>query len=154
MQPILETDTKPKHLYLDYSTKAFSASLTIYKQAIVSNICRNLTQRRSIKAADMTLQCVFDGSVSIHDIEIERRPYHRNCNCALHKFNGVGLYDCSQRRNITFPKKQAKTHCLLSLAASKFSAQYSVLSDSSSDRNRRMHNWRMYIYKNLPRKDK
>ncbi|XP_050225670.1 uncharacterized protein LOC126675121 [Mercurialis annua] len=98
-------------------------------------------------AAEMMLQYVFNGSISMHDIEIERRPYHRNCDCALHRSNGVGLYDCSRSRNITFPKLQAKTRCSLSLAASKFSAQCSVLSDSSSDRNRRMHNWRMHIYK-------
>ncbi|EEF38885.1 conserved hypothetical protein [Ricinus communis] len=95
-------------------------------------------------AANLMLQCVFDGSISMHDIEIERRPYHRNCDCALHKFNAVNLNACSRKRNIKFPTKKTSTHCSLTLAASKFSSQSFLLSDSSG-RNRRMHTWRMYI---------
>ncbi|KAF2317089.1 hypothetical protein GH714_011688 [Hevea brasiliensis] len=80
-------------------------------------------------AADVTLRRVFDGSISIHDVEIDRRPYHRNCDCALHKFNGVCWNACSRPRNVSFPKKQALAHCSLSFAASKFSSQSSILSD-------------------------
>ncbi|CAA3016317.1 Hypothetical predicted protein [Olea europaea subsp. europaea] len=36
-------------------------------------------------AADMMFRCVFEGSLSMCDMDIERRPYHRNCTCALHK---------------------------------------------------------------------
>ncbi|KAF4365218.1 hypothetical protein G4B88_000377 [Cannabis sativa] len=37
--------------------------------------------------AEMLLCCVFEaGSISLHDMEIDRRPYHRYCGCALHKF--------------------------------------------------------------------
>ncbi|KAL4181362.1 hypothetical protein AMTRI_Chr12g236900 [Amborella trichopoda] len=28
--------------------------------------------------------CVFEGCLSQSDIGIERRPYHKNCSCALH----------------------------------------------------------------------
>ncbi|KAF9614440.1 hypothetical protein IFM89_018585 [Coptis chinensis] len=38
--------------------------------------------------AEGLLRCVFDGCLSVSDIEIERRPYHRNCSCALHKSKG------------------------------------------------------------------
>ncbi|CAL1414864.1 unnamed protein product [Linum trigynum] len=56
--------------------------------------------------ASMVVQCALQGSLSIHDTVVERRPYHRNCECALHKlkdskFSGVW---CSER-NLSFPKK-------------------------------------------------
>ncbi|GJZ82877.1 hypothetical protein Tco_0648050 [Tanacetum coccineum] len=30
---------------------------------------------------------VFGGCISCDELAIQRRPYHRNCNCALHKSN-------------------------------------------------------------------
>ncbi|OMO52285.1 hypothetical protein CCACVL1_29279 [Corchorus capsularis] len=39
-------------------------------------------------AAEMTLGCVYEGSIVMEDSLIERRPYHRNCGCALHKLKG------------------------------------------------------------------
>ncbi|PQP97438.1 hypothetical protein Pyn_10107 [Prunus yedoensis var. nudiflora] len=39
--------------------------------------------------AGMMFQCAFEGSLSMQDTEIERRPYHKNCTCALHKFKVV-----------------------------------------------------------------
>ncbi|CAL9117519.1 unnamed protein product, partial [Musa textilis] len=31
------------------------------------------------------LQCVFDRCIAAFDTEVRRRPYHRNCGCALHR---------------------------------------------------------------------
>ncbi|CAL9026414.1 unnamed protein product [Prunus brigantina] len=39
----------------------------------------------SAGVAGMMFQCVFEGSLSMQDSEIERRPYHKNCSCALHR---------------------------------------------------------------------
>ncbi|GAA0164450.1 hypothetical protein LIER_43683 [Lithospermum erythrorhizon] len=33
---------------------------------------------------ELLFQCVFVGSLSIKDTDKERRPYHKNCSCALH----------------------------------------------------------------------
>ncbi|KAI3781989.1 hypothetical protein L2E82_12018 [Cichorium intybus] len=35
-------------------------------------------------AAAIMLHCVFEGSLSMSEIDKERRPYHKNCSCALH----------------------------------------------------------------------
>ena len=85
-------------------------------------------------AAKMMLQCVFGGSISIHDMEIERRPYHRYCNCALHNLKDGSSNSCSHQRNISFPRKQSQTKCSLSIAASKSSSHSSLL-DELSNRN-------------------
>ncbi|KAB2618841.1 hypothetical protein D8674_014710 [Pyrus ussuriensis x Pyrus communis] len=63
----------------------------------------------------MMLQCVFQGSLSMQDTEIERRPYHKNCGCALHSNAGVCSNAC--QRNFSFPKKQSwsDVHMLLFL---------------------------------------
>ncbi|KAJ0089998.1 hypothetical protein Patl1_14826 [Pistacia atlantica] len=35
------------------------------------------------------LRFATDCSLSLNDVDIERRPYHKNCGCALHKLKGV-----------------------------------------------------------------
>ncbi|KDP38617.1 hypothetical protein JCGZ_03970 [Jatropha curcas] len=70
-------------------------------------------------AAEILLQCLFHGSISMHDLEIQRRPYHRGCKCALHKLDSLCPNACySLHRTISFPKKQAWTDCSLSIVAS------------------------------------
>ncbi|KAJ9688864.1 hypothetical protein PVL29_014487 [Vitis rotundifolia] len=78
-------------------------------------------------AAEAILWCVFDASISMSDMEIERRPYHRNCSCAMHKLKGVCSNACSQQKNISYSKKKSLDDCSLSIKASKFSSQSSFL---------------------------
>ncbi|KAF5742051.1 putative BEL1-like homeodomain protein 8 [Tripterygium wilfordii] len=80
-------------------------------------------------AAQMLLQCVFDGSISMYDMEIDQRPYHRNCTCALHNLKGVCSNACSQSRKISFPKKEPWRNCSVSVTASRFASQFSLPRD-------------------------
>ncbi|XVE98481.1 hypothetical protein REPUB_Repub03eG0110200 [Reevesia pubescens] len=88
-------------------------------------------------AAKLMLRCGLElGSLSMYDIEVERRPYHRNCGCALHNLKGVCSSACSRTvSNISFPKKQAWSDCSFSISAPKFTSQSSLLTlaDSSSE---------------------
>ncbi|OMO52295.1 hypothetical protein CCACVL1_29278 [Corchorus capsularis] len=77
-------------------------------------------------AAEMIFQGIFEGSIVMQDSLIERRPYHRNCGCALHKLKGDCSSACSRTGNLSFPKKQTWTDCSLSLSASIFSSQSSL----------------------------
>ncbi|XVE63590.1 hypothetical protein DITRI_Ditri07aG0032000 [Diplodiscus trichospermus] len=81
-------------------------------------------------AAEMMLRCVLDGSLVMQEMEVERRPYHRNCSCALHNLKGVCSSACSRSRNISFSKKKTWNDCSLSMAASQFSSQPSLLGGS------------------------
>ncbi|KAM7472971.1 hypothetical protein LguiA_011154 [Lonicera macranthoides] len=81
--------------------------------------------------AKMMLGCGVDGSVSLHDVEIERRPYHRNYSCALHKSKGKFSNACSHHRNVSFTKKKSWNDCSLFVEASKLYSQSSSLSDTS-----------------------
>ncbi|KAG2665191.1 hypothetical protein I3760_16G118500 [Carya illinoinensis] len=36
-------------------------------------------------AAEGIFRCLYESCISSCDTWIERRPYHRNCTCALHK---------------------------------------------------------------------
>ncbi|RVX05302.1 hypothetical protein CK203_020155 [Vitis vinifera] len=83
------------------------------------------------RAAEVMLGCVFDGSISMYDMEIERRPYHRNCSCALHRLQGVFSNACSQQKNISYSRKRSWDDCSLSTTASKFSTRSSFLVSSS-----------------------
>ncbi|KAK9947420.1 hypothetical protein M0R45_003046 [Rubus argutus] len=83
----------------------------------------------------MMFRCVFEGSLSMQDTEIERRPYHKNCNCAMHKSKGGVCSNACQERNISFPKKQLWTggSLCISAATSKFSSsQHSLPGDALS----------------------
>ncbi|KAB2023972.1 hypothetical protein ES319_D06G056100v1 [Gossypium barbadense] len=84
-------------------------------------------------AADqMIFRCVFEGSISIQDCLIERRPYHRNCECALHNLKGICTSTCTSRTtNISFPTKQRWNDCFLSFSAAKFSSQSPLLPNAS-----------------------
>ncbi|KAF4365210.1 hypothetical protein G4B88_000369 [Cannabis sativa] len=76
---------------------------------------------------------VFEGSLSMHDIEIERRPYHRSCGCALHNTKDSSTVACTHHRNISFPKRNPSINSSLltlsstSSSSSKFSSQNSSL---------------------------
>ncbi|KGN65216.1 hypothetical protein Csa_019753 [Cucumis sativus] len=53
---------------------------------------------------------VFDGSLSLQSFLIERRPYHRNCGCALHDDrirNGAACSHALKSKNsVSFLKTQ------------------------------------------------
>ncbi|KAJ0029789.1 hypothetical protein Pint_14693 [Pistacia integerrima] len=66
-------------------------------------------------ATEMMLRCATDCSLSLNDFNIERRPYHKNCGCALHKLKGVCSNDCSKQNNISFAKKKSWPDSLSSL---------------------------------------
>ncbi|XVF88226.1 hypothetical protein PTKIN_Ptkin19aG0033100 [Pterospermum kingtungense] len=74
-------------------------------------------------AAEMMLRCVLEGSLVMKEIEVERRPYHRNCSCALHNLKGLCSSACSRPGNISFSKKKTwNIDCSLSMATSHFSS--------------------------------
>ncbi|KAL3824573.1 hypothetical protein ACJIZ3_020602 [Penstemon smallii] len=82
-------------------------------------------------AADIMFRCVFDGSLSMSDMTIERRPYHRNCKCAMHKLKGKCSHAGSQQRNVSFKKREFSNNCSFSLSASTISSQSSCVNNSS-----------------------
>lgn len=84
-------------------------------------------------ATGMMLRCVFDGSWSMNNFEIELRPYHRDCKCALHKSKGSKCSNsCPGNNIISFPKKDLweLDRSLLMIKAPHFSSQSSSLSES------------------------
>ncbi|KAI6703292.1 hypothetical protein NL676_012428 [Syzygium grande] len=82
-------------------------------------------------AAETMLRCVVEGSLSVNDVEIERRPYHRNCGCALHKLKGDWPTACSHHKNVSLPRRELTSNCSFSMAAFKFSSHSSLLNGSS-----------------------
>ncbi|KZV29618.1 hypothetical protein F511_00896 [Dorcoceras hygrometricum] len=81
-------------------------------------------------SADMMFQCVFDGSLSMSDMDIERRPYHKNCSCALHNLKDKCPHSGSRRRTLSFAKRKFGKDC--SVSASPVSSQYSHICSSSA----------------------
>ncbi|QHO21717.1 uncharacterized protein DS421_11g349130 [Arachis hypogaea] len=67
-------------------------------------------------ASQMMFGGVYEGSMSMQDMDVERRPYHKNCGCALH---GVCSNACPHHRCISFNKKISWNHCSLRAKSSK-----------------------------------
>lgn len=67
-------------------------------------------------AGDGLLRGVFEGCISGGDMGIQRRPYHRNCNCALHKSKG----HCShppKNTQVSYPVRRSWSESSLVLMA-------------------------------------
>ncbi|RAL37743.1 hypothetical protein DM860_000437 [Cuscuta australis] len=68
-------------------------------------------------AGDGLLRGVFEGSISGHDSDIQRRPYHKNCGCALHKSRGGGGRRCSHSpSHVSYPIRRSWSEGCLALA--------------------------------------
>ncbi|KAE8730773.1 hypothetical protein F3Y22_tig00002880pilonHSYRG00066 [Hibiscus syriacus] len=78
-------------------------------------------------SAEVMFRSVFEGIISTEDGLVRRRPYHRNCECALHKLKGVCSTCGFRATNTSFPKKQAWDDYSLSLSPSKLSSQPPLL---------------------------
>ncbi|PIA52167.1 hypothetical protein AQUCO_01000208v1 [Aquilegia coerulea] len=78
------------------------------------------------QVAQVLLQCVYDGCISTYDMEKRRRPYHRNCSCALHKSKNGSSKKCShQTNNISYSlTKSWKEKCHLSSDANNHHQQH------------------------------
>ncbi|KAG9456231.1 hypothetical protein H6P81_000739 [Aristolochia fimbriata] len=88
-------------------------------------------RERERMASEGLLRCVFEGCISSPDAEIERRPYHRNCSCALHKKRGSRTKCVAHNDKISYKLHKSWSEGCLVMAAAP-----SVLSSpSTSPRN-------------------
>ncbi|KAF5193161.1 hypothetical protein FRX31_017253 [Thalictrum thalictroides] len=83
---------------------------------------------------DRLFRCVYEGCIPSNDTEIERRPYHRNCKCALHKESGKCSKSLHQDHKISYPIRRAWSESCLALAAASCS-NFSSPSRNSSPAN-------------------
>ncbi|XP_054804594.1 uncharacterized protein LOC129307742 [Prosopis cineraria] len=87
-------------------------------------------------AADGFFRGVYEGCISGHDNDVQRRPYHRNCGCAIHDKSSSPKARCSHRgksNNVSYPLRRAWSESCLAMAASASSASaHSSPSPSSS----------------------
>ena len=84
-------------------------------------------------AAALMLHCVFEGSLSMSEIDKERRPYHKNCSCALHRSNDEIPTACFHQQRISYGKKTSwNLNCSLSKTATIIPIQSSGASDKAS----------------------
>ncbi|WOH06009.1 hypothetical protein DCAR_0625432 [Daucus carota subsp. sativus] len=62
-----------------------------------------------------------DGCITGHDGGIQRRPYHRNCSCALHNTRGYCGH-ASQNTKVSYPMRRNSSEGCLSLMASEYAS--------------------------------
>ncbi|KAG6586353.1 hypothetical protein SDJN03_19086, partial [Cucurbita argyrosperma subsp. sororia] len=98
-------------------------------------------------AADGVLRPVYEACIAGCDSEIHRRPYHRNCGCALHESRRQ-LSHCyhSKYKSVSYPIRRSWSEGSLTLAfaspssspssspvVGKFSQPGAALSDDDDD---------------------
>ncbi|XP_019248484.1 PREDICTED: uncharacterized protein LOC109227744 [Nicotiana attenuata] len=80
----------------------------------------------------LMFQCVMHGILSLFDMDIERRPYHRYCSCASHKKKeACSNNTCTRSRNLPSPQRKTWNDAM-SLSVT---AAYQLFSPSSSCSN-------------------
>ncbi|GJZ07017.1 hypothetical protein Tco_0540810 [Tanacetum coccineum] len=77
------------------------------------------------KSALMKLHIVFEGSLSMSEIDKERRPYHKDCSCALHRLKDETPKACVHHTRISYAKKSSLNKCSLVRTASETSVRSS-----------------------------
>ncbi|PIN20304.1 hypothetical protein CDL12_06984 [Handroanthus impetiginosus] len=65
-------------------------------------------------AGDGLLRGVFEGCISNGDMGIQRRPYHKNCKCALHKERGRCSH-ASRYDKVSYPIRRSWSEGCLAL---------------------------------------
>ncbi|PIA32975.1 hypothetical protein AQUCO_04200012v1 [Aquilegia coerulea] len=84
---------------------------------------------------DGLFRCVYERCISSNDTDIERRPYHRNCKCALHKQRGNCSKSLYRDHKISYPIRRAWSESCLALQAAASSSKTSSPSHSSPANN-------------------
>lgn len=84
-------------------------------------------------SAEGFFRCIYEGCISGCDTAIERRPYHRNCSCALHK-SSKKKSQCShglpKTKNVSYPIRRAWSEGSLAMVAASYASTQSSPSSS------------------------
>jgi hypothetical protein len=83
-------------------------------------------------SADGFFRHVYDGCLSSGDMGIDRRPYHRNCRCALHKSKDNCPHALPRCKNVSYPIKRSWSDGSLALMIANSSSSSCHSSPSSS----------------------
>ncbi|XP_059637097.1 uncharacterized protein LOC132279180 [Cornus florida] len=68
-------------------------------------------------AGDGLFRGGFEGCLSGSDMGIQRRPYHRNCSCALHKSRGHCSHGSRLANIVKYPIRRSWSEGCLALMA-------------------------------------
>ncbi|XP_022860180.1 uncharacterized protein LOC111380775, partial [Olea europaea var. sylvestris] len=72
-------------------------------------------------AGDGFLRGVFEGCILGRETGVQRRPYHKNCGCQLHK-SGQNCSHLSKYRSVSYPVRRTWSEGCLMLMASGLSS--------------------------------
>ncbi|KAJ6382279.1 hypothetical protein OIU77_030847 [Salix suchowensis] len=76
-------------------------------------------------AADGFFRYVHDGCLSGGEVGFDRRPYHRNCRCALHNSKENCSHTMSRYKNVLYPIKRCWSEGNLALMVANSSSSSS-----------------------------
>ena len=85
-------------------------------------------------AADGVFKCVYEGCIAGCDNVIERRPYHRNCTCALHESRKTSCssHGLPKSKSVSYPIRKSWSEGCLALAAAAGAVGSAASSPSAS----------------------
>uniref|UniRef100_A0A6N2MQL3 Uncharacterized protein n=1 Tax=Salix viminalis TaxID=40686 RepID=A0A6N2MQL3_SALVM len=82
-------------------------------------------------AADGFFRYVHDGCLAGGEVGFDRRPYHRNCRCALHNSKENCSHTMSRYKNVSYPIKRCWSEGNLALMVANSSSSSSNSPPSS-----------------------
>ncbi|KAK1275640.1 hypothetical protein QJS04_geneDACA003780 [Acorus gramineus] len=57
--------------------------------------------------SDGLFRRILEGCIAASDTDIARRPYHRNCSCALHGLQGCSKASAPHNARLSFPMRRS-----------------------------------------------
>ncbi|KAL4571412.1 hypothetical protein LXL04_018171 [Taraxacum kok-saghyz] len=92
----------------DHKKEATSSWSYVKKQetkVTVKSHSNHYQRKMASRAAVMMVHCVFEGSLLMSEVDKERRPYLKNCSCALHTPKDETPRTCFHHTRISYAKK-------------------------------------------------
>ncbi|XP_051131221.1 uncharacterized protein LOC127251533 [Andrographis paniculata] len=68
-------------------------------------------------AGEGLIRGLLEGCISAGDMGIERRPYHKNCKCALHKDRRSRCAHSAAHKSISYPMRRTWSEGCLAIMA-------------------------------------
>ncbi|XP_051149571.1 uncharacterized protein LOC127264178 [Andrographis paniculata] len=83
-------------------------------------------------AGDAFLRGIFEGCISGGDMGVQRRPYHRNCGCALHDSRGRCPHE-SRSNSVSYPIRRSWSETCLAVIGQSPSPSCSTSPSAAAD---------------------